>query len=155
MDKSDEFFEVNYGEPIDPAVQNILARLRNMAACFRNAFPETQLLLNQTGNATAWDSVAGGSDGEPSGDSILHTVVILSVFCLVVLLLVVRSSRGGSWTSCRVDAAAVAAQNRAAKDAMKKLNAIPARVPSWTGYEYDRPSFSSTLRVEEINETNF
>ena len=93
MDKSEEFFEERHQSDIrededNDKLRNILTSLQNIAACFRNGFPEARFFLNQTwNNETFGQELSEDQDGE----SIFHTFIILSIFCFIVLLLVVRS----------------------------------------------------------------
>ncbi|GAU87820.1 hypothetical protein RvY_00617 [Ramazzottius varieornatus] len=179
MDKSQEFFEERHQSDIhedeeNDQLQSLLSRLQNIAACFRNGFPEARFFLNRTwNNETSNQEAADDQDGE----SIIHTFIILSIFCSIVLLLVVRSrysssnqtrlvdlgvlmhsgllfSRGGSWISCKQDVRAVAqAGERKKRQTQHRGSAVSTsswspvrRVPSWTAEHY-----APTIHLE--NET--
>ncbi|XP_055334896.1 uncharacterized protein LOC129585964 [Paramacrobiotus metropolitanus] len=125
MDKSQEFFESDTVTlSPDPETAGFLERLTKLALCVRNAFPEIPS-LNITNTTNSDYDYNSNSDEE--GDSILNTVVILSIFCSLVLLLVVRSSRGGSWTSCKADIEAVKME--------RKLKNMQKMSPGFSGQQ--------------------
>ncbi|GAU99198.1 hypothetical protein RvY_10233 [Ramazzottius varieornatus] len=107
QDKSAEFFEPQGSDNAsqENALQDLLSRLRTIAACFRKAFPEA-VIFNESvydePNGTAWSN--DYSDWKDADDgSLFHTVIILCGVCIVALLLIVRSSRGGSCAPCKAE----------------------------------------------------
>jgi hypothetical protein len=103
MDKSEEFFEeTGYNSTKAALIQDLLVRLKNIANCFRRGFSELTPAGNSSFNETMWETdYSTSSWPEEEGDIFVHTIVLVSIFCCIALLLVIRSSRGGSCTSCK------------------------------------------------------
>ncbi|OQV16458.1 hypothetical protein BV898_09448 [Hypsibius exemplaris] len=107
MDKSEEFFE----DTVDPtdnstkaaAIRDLLTRLKTIASCFRTGFPELARSANNSAfnNDSNWWGTDYSTWNEDEGDTLIHTIVVVTMICCVGLLLVIRSSRGGSCTSCK------------------------------------------------------
>ena len=107
QDKSQEFFEPQGSDSPDQenALQDLLSRLKTIAACFRKAFPEA-VIFNQSSydeqNGTAWSDDDSNWNEDDDG-SLFHTVIILCGVCIVALLLIIRSSRGGVCAPCKAE----------------------------------------------------